>query len=218
MAISKRTKIVVGFTLLYSMFQAAWADLDDDILRLQRSWAGVNYQLEGKAQVTAFETLMADAEVVTRQYPDAAPVWIWSGIIKSTYAGAKDGLGALKYAKASKADLEKSLDIEPRAMGGSAYTSLGTLYFKVPGWPLGFGDDEKAEELLLKALAINPDGIDPNYFYGDYLLEEKHYKKAENHLIKAQNAPKRPNRPIADSGRQKEISMALSRVRKKLKK
>ena len=36
---------------------------------------------------------------------------------------------------------------------GSAYTSLGTLYFKVPGWPVGFGDEEKAEELLRKALA-----------------------------------------------------------------
>ena len=218
MAISKLTRTVVDLTLFFSITQAAWAGLDDNILRLQRSWAEVNYQLEGKAQITAFETLMADAEVVTRQYPDAAPVWIWSGIIKSTYAGAKGGLSALKYAKASKADLEKSLNIEPNAMGGSAYTSLGTLYFKVPGWPLGFGNDEKAEELLLKALAINPEGIDPNYFYGDYLLEEKHYKKAESHFIKAQNAPKRPNRPLADSGRQKEISMALSKVRTKLKK
>jgi hypothetical protein len=56
--------------------------------------------------------------------------------------------------------------IDPRALQGSAYTSLGSLYYQVPGWPIGFGDDKRAEAMLLKALEINPDGIDPNYFYG----------------------------------------------------
>jgi Tfp pilus assembly protein PilF len=49
----------------------------------------------------------------------------------------------------------------------------GALYYQVPGWPIGFGDKDKANELLKKALALNPDGIDPNYFYGDFLLKEK---------------------------------------------
>jgi Tfp pilus assembly protein PilF len=103
-------------------------------------------------------------------------------------------------------------------MQGSAYTSLGTLYFKVPGWPVGFGDEEKAEELLSKALTLNPDGIDPNYFYGEFLLEQKRYEEAEKALLKAQQAPARPNRELADSGRQEEIQVALLKVREKLHK
>ena len=47
-------------------------------------------------------------------------------------------------------------------LDGSAYNSLGVLYYKVPGWPVGFGDKAKARELLQKALAINPKGIDAN--------------------------------------------------------
>jgi Tfp pilus assembly protein PilF len=97
-----------------------------------------------------------------------------------------------------------------------AYTSLGTLYFNVPGWPLGFGNDEKAEKLLLTALAINPDGIDSNYFYGDYLFNEDRYLEAEKFLLRAQAAPKRPSRPLADAGRQNEISTALTKVREAL--
>jgi tetratricopeptide (TPR) repeat protein len=201
------------FTMLAS---PTWADMQSEIQQLQQRWAQVNYQLAGKTQLTAFETLMEDAENLAKKHPDAAPVWIWNGIIKSTYAGAKGGLSALKFAKASKADLEHALEIEPQAMNGSAYTSLGTLYFNVPGWPIGFGDDDKAEELLLKALAINPTGIDSNYFYGEYLLSEKRYKEAQTFLLKAQSAPKRQNRPLADTGRQKEISEALVTVRKKL--
>ena len=87
----------------------ASADLDTDILQLQQRWAEVNYQLQGKTQITEFETLIEAAANVTQQYPDAAAAWIWSGIIKSTYAGAKGGLGALKVAKQSKADLEKAM-------------------------------------------------------------------------------------------------------------
>ena len=82
----------------------------------------------------------------------------------------------------------------------------------MPGWPVGFGDDDKAETLLTKALAINPDGIDANYFYGDFLLREKRYNEAEQYLRKAQQAAPRPGRALADAGRQKEIAAALAKV------
>ncbi|MDA1382172.1 hypothetical protein PCI56_27515 [Plesiomonas shigelloides subsp. oncorhynchi] len=52
--------------------------------------------------------------------------------------------------KEAKASLEKALKQNPNALDGSAYTSLGSLYYKVPGWPVGFGDDEQAERLLKK--------------------------------------------------------------------
>lgn len=195
---------------------SAWADLNDDIAKLQHRWAEVNYQLHEKPQLSGFEMLASEARKTVAAYPASAEPLIWSGIIKSTYAGAKGGLGALSLAKSSKADLEKALSIDPEALDGSAYTSLGTLYFNVPGWPIGFGSDKKAEELLLKALVINPEGIDTNYFFGDYLLHEKRYQEARTYLLKAKSAGPRPNRPLADAGRQKEITEALTLVDKKL--
>lgn len=195
---------------------AVLADINDEVTKLQHRWAEVNYQLQEKAQLSAFEALVSDAEKVVSAYPNSAAGWIWSGIIKSTYAGAKGGLGALSLAKESKADLERALEIEPEALNGSAYTSLGTLYFNVPGWPIGFGNDKKAEELLLKAIDLNPNGIDSNYFFGDYLIQKKRYQDAKTYLLKAKNAPPRPNRPLADAGRQKEIAKALAKVNKKL--
>lgn len=208
--------LVTTLLLLTLCSGPTWADLNQDITRLQHRWAEVNYQLHEKAKLAAFETLMADAEKVVANYPNAAEGWVWQGIIKSTYAGAKGGLGALSLAKASKKDLERALSIEPEALDGSAYTSLGTLYFNVPGWPIGFGNDKKAEELLRKALVINPNGIDSNYFFGDYLIQEKRFQEAKVYLLKAQKAAPRPNRPLADAGRQKEIANALATIEKKL--
>ncbi|MBV1932294.1 MAG: hypothetical protein KUG71_11325 [Porticoccaceae bacterium] len=209
--------IILFVAGLFSSLVQASETSDAAVKQLQTRWAQVNYELQDKAQQKAFLQLLDDVDKALAQYGGDAPVLIWSGIIKSSYAGAKGGLGALKYAKASKADLEKAMGLDGTALNGSAYTSLGTLYFKVPGWPLGFGDDEKAEKLLNKALQINPDGIDPNYFYAELLRENGDYAKAEKHLLKAQQAQARPERPLADKGRQAEISIALAAVQKKIK-
>jgi tetratricopeptide (TPR) repeat protein len=188
---------------------------DTTVAELQHDWAIANYQLTGDAQEEAFEALIARSDAAVSSNPKSADLLIWDGIIKSSFAGAKGGLGALSLAKAARDSLEEALKVDDQALNGSAYTSLGTLYASVPGWPVGFGNDKKAAKMLQKAIEINPDGIDSNYFYADYLLQEKQYKKAEEHLLKAQNAAPRPDRPVADAGRQEEIHAALSIVREK---
>ena len=208
------TIFLSAFMLLSSV--AAIADATQDFKQLQKRWAEVNYTLKDKAQQEVFEELVIQADKATESHPDSAEVLIWSGIIKSSFAGAKGGLGALSLAKASKADLEKAITINDTALAGSAYTSLGTLYFKVPGWLLGFGKDKKAKELLEKALTINPDGIDSNYFYAEFLADQRLYDEAEKYLLKAQQAPARPDRPLADKGRHDDINSSLQNVRTKL--
>jgi len=202
------------FVLLLPVAQASAGDLGSDIAALQSEWAKIKYQSNPEEQEQQFEELAARAQAVTARYPDKAEPLIWEGIILSTWAGAKGGLGALSLAKQSRDRLEQALAIDPQAMSGSAYTSLGTLYFKVPGWPLGFGDTDKAEELLKKALEINPDGIDPNFFYGEFLYEEDRYQESDAALEHALQAPPRPTRPVADSGRKAEIEQLLAEVRK----
>ena len=87
------------------------------------------------------------------------------------------------------------------------------LYYKVPGWPVGFGDKAKAQELLQKALAINPKGIDPNFFYGEYLVETRHPDEAVAYLERALQAPARPGREVADAGRREEARQLLEKAR-----
>ncbi len=180
---------------------------------IQKQWAQANYQLEGDEQIEALERLKASTEaVVVETGGQNAQLLIWDGIVKSTLAGKKGGLGALPLVKAARDSLEHALKINPEALNGSAYTSLGALYYQVPGWPLGFGDKEKAEKLLKSALAINPDGIDSNYFYGDFLAETKRIEAAREVLKHALQAPDRPERAIADAGRRAEIRRRLAEL------
>lgn len=192
------------------------AGMTDDIKALQHEWAVIKYQSSESEQEKLYEALATKAGAVTARYPGKAEPLVWEGIILSTWAGAKGGLGALSLAKESRKQLEAAIAIDPEALQGSAYTSLGTLYFKVPGWPIGFGDNETAEELLKQALAINPNGIDPNFFYGEFLFEEDRYAESVAVLNKALQAAPRADRPIADAGRKAEIKEVLARARKEL--
>jgi len=188
-----------------------------ELLSIQQAWAKANYATTaGNPRIEAFDGLEKRAEAFTKQHPDRPEALIWEGIIESSFAGAKGGLGALGLCKEARGNLQAALKLDPTALDGAAYTSLGALYYKVPGFPLGFGDDDKARELLQQALKINPDGIDPNYFYADYLYEEGNYAEAMHYLDKAARAAPRPGRELADQGRQAEIAALAAKARKKL--
>jgi tetratricopeptide (TPR) repeat protein len=193
--------------------QAAAPDFDGELLGIQQAWAVANYQTPDEAaRKRAFESLIERAHAFSAANPQRAEALIWEGIVLSTYAGVKGGLGALGLAKRSRAALEQAMQLDPNALEGSAYTSLGALYSKVPGFPVGFGNDKKARELLQKAVSINPNGIDANYFYGDFLIEQKEYAQARAYLQKALQAPARPGREVADEGRRGEINTLLARI------
>ena len=210
-----RVFLTIGCLLVSSV---SFADVQQTLSEMQQQWATAQYELNDKAQDTAFLSLITQAKTNVIDYPESADIWVWKGIISSSYAGIKGGLGALSLVKDAKGDFEKAMSIDDTALKGSAYTSLGTLYFKVPGWPISFGNDDKAKALLTKALSINPAGIDSNYFYAQYLIEQDDYRQAEDYLLKAQAAASRPTRPLADQGRQHEIGVLLTTVREELTK
>lgn len=210
--------LICSFSLL-TMGPAAFAaePLPADIVQLQHDWAKANYHTPEKAQEEAFKTLAERARQVSERHvqssQNAPEAMIWEAIILSGYAKTKGGLGALKQAEKARDLLLAAEKINPQALQGSAYTTLGSLHYKVPGWPLGFGDKQKARAYLEKALEINPDGIDPNYFYADFLSERGEYEKALQYYEKALAAPARPGREDADAGRRKEIEAGIGRVR-----
>lgn len=210
----KNIRNLIAASLL-AITSQAWSAPSDAVKAIQTDWAEAMYKQTGDAKEKQLEALSEKARSIVAETPKDADALIWEGIVISSYAGAKGGLGALSLVKEAKGAFEKAIGMNPKAMDGSAYTSLGSLYYQVPGWPLGFGNDEKAEEFLKKGLAVNPNGIDPNYFYGDFLYRQARYSEAERALVHALEAPARPGRELADEGRRGEIQTLLGKVRAK---
>jgi len=203
--------------ILISISFVTQAQMIDEVAQIQKQWAIVNYQTVKDNKEDAFEKLSKVATQLVLDNPKNAHALIWEGIVYSTYAGVAGTFSAGKLAKIAKKSFEAAIEIDESALNGAAHTSLGVLYYKVPGWPLSFGSDKKAMKHLKKGLQLNPTGIDANYFYSEFLYDEKdEYAEAKTHATIAKNATPRPTRPVADEGRKAEIQILIAKIDKEL--
>lgn len=212
-------KLKTAVTLLFLVFGVGAAQaqttpepLDADIAQLQHGWAQAFYTVPEKQKESAFKALAAQASQVTSHHAGRAEPLVWEAIVLSSYAKFEGGLGALDKIKRARKLLLAAEGIDAKVLDGSIYTSLGSLYAKSPGWPLAFGDKTKAREYLEKALTLNPEGIDPNFFLGELLLDQGDKAGARRHLDKALQAAPRPGREDADAGRREEARVLLSKL------
>lgn len=207
--------LLIGGLLIGGLTIAGTASaqsVDEALLDLQHRWAEINYQLPEDQQAEAFEALAESADALIAMHPDDARLLTWQGIIHSTWAGARGGLGALKLVKRARRYFEQALALDETVLDGSAHTSLGVLFHQVPGWPVGFGNEDQARQHLERGLELSPDGIDSNYFFARWLIDQDRADEARPYLQRAMTAAPRPNRPLADQGRRNEAQAALERI------
>lgn len=202
-------RIHISWLLAVAFAGAAQAT---NLEQLRSDWAHVRYELPQGKQLDAMLHVKESADLALSAAPGDAGLLIWDAIITSTVAGLKGGLGALALVKEARSKLEKAEQLQPGAYDGSALTSLGALYYQVPGWPLGFGNKDKARADLQAALKLDPDGIDTNYFYADFLSTQGDYSGAQRAALHALAAAPRPGRELADKGRRSEIMALMDKI------
>ncbi len=205
---------LVVFLLLFSL--PLWAsDLTTSIASLETAWATTYYINNESQQKQAYPQLIEQAQELANRYPNSAEPKIWQATILASSAEFQSPLQALATIKQAKTLLEQAIKLNPQAMDGAAFVTLGSLYYMVPSWPVSFGDTQKAEQLLKASLAINPNGIDANYFYADYLLQQDRLAEAEIYFNKAAQSPIRSQQPLADSQLQNEAKLALANTQQR---
>lgn len=206
--------ILVAFTLLFAPALFA-SELTTSINNLESAWAQVYYQPNESLQRQTYPKLLSQAEELVKRYPYAAEPKIWLATIVATNAAFESSLTALSTLEKAKALLEQSIEQNPNALEGAAFVTLGTLYYMVPGWPVSFGDNQIAEQMLQTSLKINPNGIDANYFYADYLLQQGRDAEALTFFNRAIQSPVRKNQAFADSQLQNEAKLALANTQQR---
>ena len=166
----------------------------------QHAWAKGRYSLPEDKREDYFAQLQTRAHDFALRFPNQAAPLIWEGIITATHAEYQGIFSARGTAREARDLLLKAIAIDPNALDGAGLLTLGALYFKVPRFG-SFGDDDKAREYLQRALKVDPDNVDANYFYGEFLLEQGDKSGALMYLTKAVHAAPRPGRRDADEGR-----------------
>ncbi len=197
---------------------AGGADAGVQIAVLAKAWAHLNYEIPDKRQEAAEAgRLAAQADSVAKRSPARAEPLLFEALIVLSEADARHDIGSLALVKTARHLLERAAKLGPPApVQATIYANLGSLYAQLPGFPLSFGDPNKARVYLEKAMAASPDGLDANYFYGDFLFRQGDYAKAVGVLEHALSAPGRPGMELADRGRKGEAAELLEKAHKKL--
>ncbi|CAN5522906.1 hypothetical protein BH10PSE6_BH10PSE6_58880 [soil metagenome] len=189
------------------------AAMDADVLRVNNAWAHIRYQVADRdQQYKQLVALEATAAQVAARYPHHAEPLLWQGIVVSEEAARANMLRQLSVATRARDILDQAYAIDAHVADGGAAMSLGVLYYKVPGFPLGFGSTKKARAYFEEALRLDPKGLDNNFFYGDFLASESDKVNARRILQRALLAPVSTERPVWDAGRRAEIRTLLAKL------
>ncbi len=202
-------KFTTLVALLLLSFKVFAVDLSASLSSIESEWAHIYYNTSKFQQDAAFNELAKKTEALCIQYPHDPEPLFWKAVIIASHAELEDGFTALKSVNTAKDLLIETLKRNPTTANGSAYVTLGTLYYMVPRWPIGFGDYEKAEQMFKAALKINPNAIDANYFYGDFLLSTNKPKEAQTFFETAIKLTARQGQSFADQKLQEEAKLAL---------
>lgn len=213
MKLTRKIGLAIAAGVLMATSAPAFAGMSEDVKTINDEWAHITYEVRGSStQTKALNALAKRAAALVAKYPGKAEPLLWQGIVTSEQANRANIFHQLGLAKKAFRILNQAYAIDPRAAKGGVAMSLGVLYYKVPGPPIGFGDKDKARQLLKQALALDPNGLDANYFYADFLYDQGDKAQAKSYALKALNAPHDPSRPVWDRGRRAEVRQLLKKI------
>ena len=201
-------KILRFVTALGGIMSATVSAGAQDLAGLTQAWADLKYHhLHDPGALQAAETLERQAAVLSAQENSTAARVLQADVLCLTaeILHSLNSLGKVRQARDILLEAEKQAPDDADVL-----TRLGSLYYEVPSWPIGFGDHKKADAYLRRALDLDPRGRDANFFMGDFLLQSGQAADAVPYLERAHAAPQQDTE--FDRGRHDEIDAVLKKA------
>ncbi len=181
-----------------------------DLLTFQKEWARIVFEEKNvEKQAQSLQKLIERVEAVLVEKQTDAELRIWLAKLKMEQAQSLGLFNRDSLNKQALELLEQAVLIDPKALDGYGYTMLGHLYHMADRWPFSFGNRVKAKGYFLKALALDPKGLEPNYFYGLYQKEFEGLEAAKPYFEKALQAKQYLDRKVAYEGIKNQVRNAM---------
>jgi tetratricopeptide (TPR) repeat protein len=187
-------------------------DFDVPILMIAQGWDEVRHKIRDEpSQIAALGALAADVNILAQRYPSDRRIRVWQGIVLAGQADVSNWADALRFAEqARRLLLAAEHDCLDQTTAVQLEIALGAIYDKAPGFPISFGDSTEAERHFRSAIAGDPDGLESNYYYADFLVRRHRYGEAKAMLQRALQAASREGREIGDNGVREDAAELLA--------
>lgn len=141
-------------------------------------------------------------EKMLDRFPNSVPIKFWYGANIGRWADVHGFIKAATsgIAKKLRRICKNIIEIDPQYQGGGGYRILAQVHFYAPSIPLvmGWPSDDKAFELIEKAMEIAPEHPTNHMLYAQILLEFDRKNEAKRHLQFILNKKPRPTHIVED--------------------
>ena len=125
--------------------------------------------------VTADKALAINANEVGALY--------WKAVAIGKLSEESGILNALRMTRPMEQLFLRVIALDENFDSAGAHKALGRMYYKLPGFPISFGNKEKALFHLKRAHTLFPNDIITRAFYAEVLLDMGRVQEAREHAI-----------------------------------
>lgn len=141
-------------------------------------------------------------ERMIERFPKSVPIKFWYGANLGRWADVHGFVKAATSGIAGKLRkvCKKIIELDPNYQGGGGYRILAQVHFYSPNIPLlmGWPSDDRALELVEKAMAIAPEHPTNRMLYAQVLLEFDRNQEAQKQLQHILEMEPRPTHLVED--------------------
>lgn len=141
-------------------------------------------------------------ERMMERFPESVPIKFWYAANTGRWADVHGFVAAATngIAKKLRRVCQEIIQLDSTYQGGGGYRILAQVHFHSPNIPLvmGWPSDEKALELVEKAMETAPEHPTNHLLYARILLHFDRNKEAREHLKTILNTPPRPSNLVED--------------------
>ena len=139
-------------------------------------WYGAHIKKKDDNRLNIFHDGLSRAKEMIKKHPKEPKAHMWKGALLGSWALEKGLLKALTQLKEIKRSFEKSMELDQNFLWGDRL--IGRCYRDAPGWPLSYGDNDKAIEYFEKAMKKNPADLRNQLDLAISFNKDKKYEEA----------------------------------------
>ena len=155
--------------------------------KLSRTLYRLGQHVPEDKKLAIFEEGVEAAKKAVAINPKSVDGHYWLGVNYGLYGNTKGIMKSLSLVDPIKEEMAKVIELNPDYDQGGPYRVLGRLYFKLPG--LFGGDNDKAIELLSKAVSLGPQRWLNHVYLAAVYMDEGQNDKAKALLDKVIAGP-----------------------------
>ncbi|MCB1317957.1 MAG: hypothetical protein KDK27_18460 [Leptospiraceae bacterium] len=128
--------------------------------------------------------------------PDSVAAHTWYASSMGSHGLVRGIMSSLFYLGPIEKHAKKAVELDESYFEAAPLRLLGRFYHQAPGWPVGPGDNKKAQELLERSIEVGPEFAFNQVYLADLYISKGKKDDARKMLEAALALPERSNMPI----------------------